>query len=113
MIILVIIKAKDYIEKRRNLLHQLKLYADIDFRATSCTRRSKPQPSPVQFYDRFGAEEMEKQSINLRNCDDPSTQKKSVMSSLEQVITQLKALTNERRLVNVIRLSCRRYGGLN
>ncbi len=31
MIILVIIKAKDYIEKRRNLLHQLKLYADIDF----------------------------------------------------------------------------------
>jgi threonyl-tRNA synthetase len=50
----------------------------------------------------FGAQEIEARIVNIRNRDDPSSQQKGAMIDLEDVITRLKVLKSERRLINSI-----------
>lgn len=47
-----------------------------------------------------GASEKESRSVNIRNRDDPATQKLGVMVPLEQARASLRALRKERRLEN-------------
>lgn len=53
-------------------------------------------------YSVVGAQEKEARTVNIRNRDDPSTQKKGVMVSLDDAKLQLRALRKERRWENAM-----------
>jgi threonyl-tRNA synthetase len=48
----------------------------------------------------LGSEEKEARSVNVRNRDDQASQKKGELIALDDVISKLKSLRDERRLVN-------------
>lgn len=52
------------------------------------------------FFLVVGQEELDAQSVNLRNRDDPSTKAKGAMMQLEDVVTKLLDLKVSRRLEN-------------
>lgn len=56
----------------------------------------------LTFQTVVGAQEKESRSVNIRNRDDPATQKQGVMIPLEEARTKLRALRKERRLVNTL-----------
>ena len=47
-----------------------------------------------------GAEEQRSPTLNIRNRDDPTTQKLGAMVPLDEALTKLKDLRDQRRLVN-------------
>lgn len=47
-----------------------------------------------------GASEKESRTVNIRNRDDPASQKQGVMVPLEEARVKLKALRKERRMAN-------------
>jgi threonyl-tRNA synthetase len=49
-----------------------------------------------------GASEKESRSVNIRNRDDPATQKQGVMIPLEEAREKLRVLRKERRLANTL-----------
>lgn len=49
-----------------------------------------------------GAQEKESRSVNIRNRDDPATQKQGVMIPLDEARPKLRALRKERRLANAL-----------
>ena len=49
-----------------------------------------------------GAEEQKTRTVNIRNRDDPATQKQGALIPLEEALQKLKDLKDERRLVNSI-----------
>ena len=49
-----------------------------------------------------GAQEKESRTVNIRNRDDPATQKQGVMIPLDEARAKLKSLRKERRLENTL-----------
>jgi threonyl-tRNA synthetase len=49
-----------------------------------------------------GAAEKESRTVNIRNRDDPESQKLGVMVPLDEARAKLTALRKERRLVNAL-----------
>lgn len=47
-----------------------------------------------------GAEEQKSRTLNIRNRDDPATQKHGALVPLEEALSKLKELKDQRRLVN-------------
>lgn len=47
-----------------------------------------------------GAEEQKSRTLNIRNRDDPATQKQGALVPLDEAVRKLKDLRDERRLVN-------------
>ena len=48
----------------------------------------------------LGAQERDSNTVNIRNRDDPSTQKMGELVPLKDAVEQLKALAGERRFEN-------------
>jgi threonyl-tRNA synthetase len=49
-----------------------------------------------------GEQEKSSRSVNVRNRDDPSSQKHGTMVPLDELRAKLKSLRKERRLVNAL-----------
>jgi threonyl-tRNA synthetase len=49
-----------------------------------------------------GAEEQKSRTVNIRNRDDPSTQKQGALVPLDEALRKLKELRDERRLRNAL-----------
>lgn len=60
------------------------------------------QLSQYNFIFVVGAQEKESRSVNMRNRDDPSSQKHGTMIPLDELRAKLKSLRKERRLVNAL-----------
>jgi threonyl-tRNA synthetase len=52
-----------------------------------------------------GAKEQETRTLNIRNRDDPATQKMGELIPLDKALSRLIELRDERRLVNKIDMS--------
>lgn len=94
---------EDYAREVQALLQKARIYTDVD--VTGNTLQKKTQGAQVAQYNftmDVGAQEIEARIVNIRNRDDPSSQQKGAMIDLEDVITRLKVLKSERRLINSV-----------
>jgi len=67
--------------------------------------QKKIRRGQLEFYNFIlvvGAQEKESRSVNVRNRDDPSSQKHGTMVPLDELRAKLKSLRKERRLVNAL-----------
>ncbi|KAJ5544766.1 hypothetical protein N7535_006848 [Penicillium sp. DV-2018c] len=103
LIVPVMPAANDYVEELQQILRGDKLNVDIDISGNTMQKKIRTgQLAQYNFIFVVGASEKESRTVNIRNRDDPATQKQGVMVSLETVRAQLKALRKERRLDNML-----------
>jgi len=103
MVIPVMKVAEDYAREVQALLQKARIYADVDVTGNTLQKKIRgAQVAQYNFTMVVGAQEIEARTVNIRNRDDPASQQKGDMVDLEDVITRLKALKSERRLVNSI-----------
>ncbi|KAH0597152.1 hypothetical protein MHUMG1_05462 [Metarhizium humberi] len=103
MVIPIMKDAEDYAREVRDILHDAKLYADVDVSGNTLQKKIRAaQLAQYNFVMVVGAEEIEKRAVNIRNRDDPSSQQKGAMIDLDEVVKLLVELKAERRLVNSI-----------
>lgn len=103
MIIPVMVSAEKYATEVRELLHKARLFADVDFSGNTMPKKIRAaQIAQYNFTVVVGATEMEERSVNIRNRDDPSSQQKGSTISLDDFISKLKGLKEERRLKNAL-----------
>ncbi|CAI7615389.1 unnamed protein product [Penicillium bialowiezense] len=103
LIVPVMPAVNDYVEELQQLLRGDKLNVDIDISGNTMQKKIRTgQLAQYNFIFVVGASEKESRTVNIRNRDDPATQKQGVMVSLEDVRPKLKALRKERRLENAL-----------
>ncbi|CAG7970424.1 hypothetical protein PENNAL_c0001G08803 [Penicillium nalgiovense] len=103
LIVPVMPAVNDYAEELQKTLQGDKLNVDIDISGNTMQKKIRTgQLAQYNFIFVVGASERESRSVNVRNRDDPATQKQGVMVPLEEVRTKLKALRKERRLENAL-----------
>ncbi|KAJ5929518.1 hypothetical protein N7454_006468 [Penicillium verhagenii] len=92
-----------YAEELQKIFQADKLNVDID--VSGNTLQKKIRTGQIQQYGFIlvvGANEAETRSVNIRNRDDPATQKQGIMIPLEEARIKFKALRKERRLENAL-----------
>ncbi|KAJ5138508.1 uncharacterized protein N7515_003356 [Penicillium bovifimosum] len=103
LIVPVMPAVNDYVEELQQILRGDKLNVDIDISGNTMQKKIRTgQLAQYNFIFVVGASEKESRTVNIRNRDDPATQKQGVMVELETVRSQLKALRKERRLENML-----------
>ncbi|KAJ6189577.1 hypothetical protein N7519_004485 [Penicillium mononematosum] len=103
LIVPVMPAVNDYAEELQKILQGDKLSVDIDISGNTMQKKIRTgQLAQYNFIFVVGASERETRSVNVRNRDDPATQKQGVMVPLEEVRIKLKALRKERRLENAL-----------
>ncbi|KAJ5477945.1 hypothetical protein N7530_003454 [Penicillium desertorum] len=103
LIVPVMPAVNDYAEELQKILQGDKLSVDIDISGNTMQKKIRTgQLAQYNFIFVVGASERESRSVNVRNRDDPATQKQGVMVPLEEVRIKLKALRKERRLENAL-----------
>jgi threonyl-tRNA synthetase len=103
LIVPVMPAVNDYAEELQKILQGEKLNVDIDISGNTMQKKIRTgQLAQYNFIFVVGASERETRSVNVRNRDDPATQKQGVMVPLEEVRIKLKALRKERRLENAL-----------
>lgn len=92
-----------YAEEVQRLLRSNKLFVDLDLSGNTMPKKIRTgQLQQYNFTFVVGAQERDSRSVNIRNRDDKETQAKGELVALEDVLSQLKALKKERRLINRI-----------
>jgi threonyl-tRNA synthetase len=93
----------DYVQGLQDILRGDKLNVDIDISGNTMQKKIRTgQLAQYNFIFVVGASEKESRTINIRNRDDPATQKQGVMVPLEEARAKLKSLRKERRLENAL-----------
>jgi len=106
MIIPVMKSAEEYCKEVQQIFHKAKMYVDVDFSGNTMQKKIRAaQLAQYNFVFVLGAQEQENRAINLRNRDDPETQKKGALMPLETALKRLKELKEERGLKNAIDMS--------
>ncbi|KAI9038581.1 threonine--tRNA ligase THS1 [Aspergillus affinis] len=101
LIVPVMPAVNDYVQELQEILRGDKLNVDIDISGNTMQKKIRTgQLHQYNFIFVVGASEKESRTVNIRNRDDPATQKQGVMIPLEEARTKLKALRKERRLVS-------------
>ncbi|CAG8888024.1 unnamed protein product [Penicillium egyptiacum] len=103
LIVPVMPAVNDYVEELQEILRGDKLNVDIDISGNTMQKKIRTgQLAQYNFIFVVGASEKESRTINVRNRDDPATQKMGAMVPLEEARAKLKALRKERRLENML-----------
>ncbi|KAI9834263.1 MAG: threonyl-tRNA synthetase [Sarea resinae] len=103
LIIPVMPTVNDYVEEVQKIFRAKKMLADIDISGNTMKKKIlMGQMKQYNFIFVVGEQEKTSRSVNIRNRDDPATQAKGEMVTLEEALTKLNALRKERRLVNAI-----------
>ncbi|KAJ5871459.1 uncharacterized protein N7529_003812 [Penicillium soppii] len=101
LIVPVMPTVNDYVVELQELLRGDKLNVDIDISGNTMQKKIRTgQLAQYNFIFVVGASEKEARTVNIRNRDDPATQKQGVMVPLEEARAKLKSLRKERRLEN-------------
>lgn len=99
LVVPVMPAANDYVLEIQKLFREGGFHADIDI--TGNTMQKKIRTGQLQQYNFIfvvGAQEKESRSVNIRNRDDPATQKMGELIPLDKAIELLGKLREERRL---------------
>ncbi|KAJ5810018.1 uncharacterized protein N7503_002236 [Penicillium pulvis] len=103
MIVPVMPALNEYAEELQEILRGDKLNVDIDISGNTLPKKIRTaQLAMYNFIFVVGAQEKEGRTVNVRNRDDPASQKQGVMVPLDEVRTKLRALRKERRLENAL-----------
>ncbi|KAL4892597.1 hypothetical protein BDV59DRAFT_37100 [Aspergillus ambiguus] len=103
LIVPVMPAVNDYVEELQTILRGDKLNVDIDVSGNTMQKKIRNgQLAQYNFIFVVGASEKESRSVNIRNRDDPATQKQGIMIPLEEAREKLRALRKERRLNNTL-----------
>ena len=125
LVIPVMKAANEYVEEIQMIFHKARMYCDID--VSGNTLQKKIRTGQLQQYNFIfgkysyclmfigmeeindsdavvGAEEQQTRTVNIRNRDDPATQKHGALIPLQDALTKLIQLRDERRLKNEIAL---------
>ncbi|KAJ5898888.1 threonyl-tRNA synthetase [Penicillium taxi] len=99
LIVPVMPALNEYAEELQKILQGDKLNVDIDISGNTMQKKIRTgQLAQYNFIFVVGASEKDSRSVNIRNRDDPATQKLGVMVPLEEARSKLRALRKERRL---------------
>ncbi|WPG98128.1 Hypothetical protein R9X50_00091400 [Acrodontium crateriforme] len=99
LIVPVMPSANDYVIELQELFRAQKMHVDID--VTGNTMQKKIRTGQLQQYNFIfvvGAQERDSRSVNIRNRDDPETQKMGELIPVDEAIKKLCALRDQRRL---------------
>lgn len=99
LIVPVMPSANDYVIELQQLFRAQKMHVDIDI--TGNTMQKKIRTGQLQQYNFIfvvGAQERDSRSVNIRNRDDPETQKMGELIPVDEAMKKLCALRDQRRL---------------
>ncbi|KIX06825.1 threonine-tRNA ligase [Rhinocladiella mackenziei CBS 650.93] len=106
LVIPVMKAAEDYVREIQQIFHKARMYIDIDVSGNTLQKKIRSgQLAQYNFIFVVGAKEQETRTVNIRNRDDPSTQKMGELIPLQKALERLVALRDERRLENKIDMS--------
>lgn len=101
LIVPVMPDMNDYCEELQTILRADKLNVDIDISGNTLPKKIlRGQQALYNFIFVVGKQERDTRSVNIRNRDDPASQKLGVMVPLDEARAKLRALRKERRLEN-------------
>ncbi|KAF7714972.1 Threonine--tRNA ligase, cytoplasmic [Penicillium ucsense] len=99
MIVPVMPALNEYALEVQEILRKDKLNVDVDVSGNTLAKKIRSaQVSQYNLIFVVGQQEMESRSVNIRNRDDPSTQKLGVMVPLDEAREKIRVLRKERRL---------------
>lgn len=99
LIVPVMPALNDYAEELQRILQGDKLHVDIDVTGNTLPKKIRTgQLAQYNFIFVVGAAERDSRSVNIRNRDDPNTQKQGVLIPLDEAREKLRLLRKERRL---------------
>ncbi|KAJ4503083.1 threonyl-tRNA synthetase [Exophiala dermatitidis] len=103
LVIPVMKAAEDYVREIQAIFHKARMYVDIDVSGNTLQKKIRSgQLAQYNFIFVVGAKEQESRTVNIRNRDDPATQKMGELIPLEKALERLVRLRDERRLENKI-----------
>ncbi|OKO92636.1 Threonine--tRNA ligase, cytoplasmic [Penicillium subrubescens] len=101
MIIPVMPALNAYCEELQEILRADKFNVEIDISGNTLPKKIRTaQLAQINFIFVVGGAERDSRSVNVRNRDDPETQKLGVMVPLDEIRAKMTALRKERRLEN-------------
>ncbi|KAJ5570518.1 uncharacterized protein N7459_009948 [Penicillium hispanicum] len=101
LIVPVMPALNEYCAELQEILRGDKLNVDIDISGNTMQKKIRSgQLSQYNFIFVVGQQEKDARTVNIRNRDDPATQKQGIMVPIDEVRTKLRALRKERRLEN-------------
>ncbi|KAL9111474.1 MAG: hypothetical protein Q9227_004152 [Pyrenula ochraceoflavens] len=101
LVIPVFKAAHGYAEEVRKMFHDAFFYADVDLSGNTLQKKiALGQAEKYNFTIVVGAKEEETRTLNIRNRDDPSTQKLGSLVPLDEALYKMKLLRDERRIKN-------------
>ncbi|KAF7196170.1 Threonine--tRNA ligase, cytoplasmic [Pseudocercospora fuligena] len=99
LIVPVMPAVNDYVLELQSLFREKRMHVDIDLSGNTMQKKIRTgQLAQYNFIFVVGAQEKESRSVNIRNRDDPATQKMGELIPVDQAIEQLTKLRDERRL---------------
>jgi threonyl-tRNA synthetase len=99
LIVPVTASVEDYVIELQQLFRAQKMHVDVDLSSNTMPKKIRTgQLAQYNFIFVVGVQEKESRSVNIRNRDDPSTQKMGELIPVDKAIEQLSKLASERRL---------------
>ena len=97
LIVPVMVSANDYVLELQSEFRALKMHVDVDITGNTMQKKIRTgQLAQYNFIFVVGAQEKESRTVNIRNRDDPATQKMELMRcELETMRKRLDALLAE------------------
>lgn len=106
MIIPVMKGAEDYVYELQKIFHKARMYVDIDVSGNTLPKKIRnAQIEQYNFTFVVGAKEQETRTVNIRNRDDPATQKMGQLIPLDKALSRLIELRDSRKLDSKIDMS--------
>ncbi|KAF2717849.1 threonyl-tRNA synthetase-like protein [Polychaeton citri CBS 116435] len=104
LIVPVMSGVNDYVlEIQQKLRAEHKLHVDVDLTGNTMQKKIRTgQLAQYNFILVLGAAEKEARSVNIRNRDDPATQKQGALVPLDEAVQKFVALRDERRLESTL-----------
>ncbi|EXJ67032.1 threonyl-tRNA synthetase [Cladophialophora psammophila CBS 110553] len=103
LVIPVMKAAEDYVREIQAIFHKARMYVDIDVSGNTMQKKIRNgQLAQYNFIFVVGAKERDTRTVNIRNRDDPSTQKMGELIPLEKALERLIKLRDSRSLENKI-----------
>ncbi len=101
MVLPVGVKYNDYATSIKDKLFAAGFYADVDLSGNTLSKKTRSaQLQQYNFIFTVGQQEMDSNSVNIRNRDDTSSQNRNVSIPIEEVIAQLLELKESKRSDN-------------
>lgn len=99
LIVPIMTSANDYALELQKIFRKEHMHTDVDLTGNTLQKKIRTgQLAQYNFILVVGANEMESRSVNIRNRDDPETQKKGEEISVDKAVELLRGLRDQRKL---------------